>query len=140
MDIQPTGVMNEWHGVAIGARCQAARTFFERELLGGGEAKCETLPSSATDAETALILLGLRALRETLPSHKASASEKEKEKSFLSVASTAVAIVDAQHGARILTDDQVARYLALLEAAAPLKAATESGVTPPMGLMEVEDL
>jgi 20S proteasome subunit alpha 6 len=89
----PSGSVLEYTGAAIGARSQAAKTFFER--------KYEEFPDATKEQ---LIEYALTALRDTL------AQDKE-----LTTSNTTVAVVGADHDFTIYDDDDVEQWLNLLD-------------------------
>ena len=89
----PSGSVLEYTGAAIGARSQAAKTFFER--------KYEEFPNATKEQ---LIEYALTALRDTL------AQDKE-----LTTSNTTVAVVGADHDFTIYDDDDVEQWLNLLD-------------------------
>lgn len=93
-EFQPSGLVLEYYGAAIGARSQAARTYLERTLDEVRE---------VTDVET-LIVHGLNALRDTL------AQDVE-----LTLRNTSVAVVGKDTAFQIYEDDDVAQWLDKLD-------------------------
>lgn len=89
----PSGSVLEYHGTAIGARSQAARTYLERNL--------DVFPDSTMEE---LVVHGLNALRDTL------AQDKE-----LTSKNTSIAIVGKDTKFKILDDDDVRPWLDKLE-------------------------
>lgn len=93
-EFQPSGLVLEYYGAAIGARSQAARTYLERTLEEVRE---------VTDVES-LIVHGLNALRDTL------AQDVE-----LTLRNTSVAVVGKDTSFKIYEDDEVTQWLDKLD-------------------------
>ena len=93
-EFQPSGLVLEYYGAAIGARSQAARTYLERTLEEVRE---------VTDVES-LIVHGLNALRDTL------AQDVE-----LTLRNTSVAVVGKDTSFKIYEDDEVTQWLEKLD-------------------------
>ena len=93
-EIQPSGLVLEYYGAAIGARSQAARTDLELTLEEVRE---------VTDVES-LIVHGLNALRDTL------AQDVE-----LTLRNTSVAVVGKDTSFKIYEDDEVTQWLEKLD-------------------------
>lgn len=100
----PTGSVLEYHGNAIGARSQAARTYLERE---------QDKLDSASRKE--LITMALTALRDTLP------SDKE-----LSIHNTTVAVVGINEDFTVYDDAEVSQWLDLLDTLANERLRTST--------------
>jgi len=105
-EAQPSGQYYEYHGMAIGARSQAGRTYLERHF--------ESFPDMPLED---MIKHSLLALRETL----ASGSE-------LSSLNVAVGYVGPEGGFTILEDETIAPYVDAIKA--------ESGGAAPAGAEE----
>ncbi|KAL7270164.1 Proteasome subunit alpha type-6 [Rhizina undulata] len=88
-EFQPSGMVLEYRGAAIGARSQSARTYLERSY--------EAFPDATKDE---LVLHGLRALRDSL------AQDKE-----LTTANTSVAVVGVGEKFRLFDGDEVGEWL-----------------------------
>lgn len=88
-EFQPSGMVLEYRGAAIGARSQSARTYLERNFEGFEDASREEL-----------VLHGLRALRDSL------AQDKE-----LTTANVSLAIVGKNEKFKLYDGDEVADWL-----------------------------
>lgn len=100
----PTGSVLEYHGNAIGARSQGAKTYLEREQDKLEDASREEL-----------IKMGLTALRDTLP------ADKE-----LSVSNTTVAVVGVDEDFTVYDDADVEQWLGLLDGLANVRVRAEN--------------
>lgn len=88
-EFQPSGMVLEYKGAAIGARSQSARTYLERNF--------EQFPELSRDE---LVLHGLRALRDSLAQDKS-----------LTSANTSVAVVGIGEELKLYDGDEVAIWL-----------------------------
>lgn len=109
-EFQPSGLVLEYYGAAIGARSQAARTYLERTL----EEVRET-----TDLEK-LIVHGLNALRDTL------AQDVE-----LTLRNTSVAVVGKDTSFTIYEDDEVSQWLDKLDLVSKARSRDDDGDEEP---------
>ncbi|KAF8245109.1 N-terminal nucleophile aminohydrolase [Wilcoxina mikolae CBS 423.85] len=88
-EFQPSGMVLEYRGAAIGARSQSARTYLERNYEGFEDSSREEL-----------VLHGLRALRDSL------AQDKE-----LTTANVSLAIVGKDEKFKLYDGEEVAEWL-----------------------------
>jgi len=88
-EFQPSGMVLEYRGAAIGARSQSARTYLERSF--------ESFPEATREE---LVLHGLRALRDSL------AQDKE-----LTTANVSLAIVGVEEKFKLYDGEEVAEWL-----------------------------
>ncbi|ODV90157.1 hypothetical protein CANCADRAFT_43836 [Tortispora caseinolytica NRRL Y-17796] len=111
-EFQPSGNSLEYLAAAIGARSQAARTYFERTNSEFADASVEEL-----------VIHGLTGLRETLP--------QDKE---LNISNTSIAIVGIDKDFELLDNEAVAPWLERLGDTRRTRApADEPADEPPEG-------
>lgn len=96
--------------MAIGARSQSARTYLEKKM--------SEFPDCTLEA---LVMHGLRALRETLP------SETE-----LNLKNCSVAVVGKDQNFQIYEQDEVKTFLEGIEAVEPSKKTEQESTASPM--------
>ncbi|KAJ3098064.1 hypothetical protein HDU96_000154 [Phlyctochytrium bullatum] len=105
-ECSPSGNFYDYIAVAIGARSQSAKTYLEKHFA-----------SFATDSLEALILHGLRSLRDTL----------QQDKEF-NTSNCSVAVVGKDEAFRIIEGPTLQRYLDLLQSDA--SSAPTDGAAP----------
>jgi len=112
--------MYDWRAQSIGNRCQSARTYLEKHI-----ADIET-----SDRE-ALIMHAVKALRDTLSMNQTVEQVKDKEPTQLTTKNCSIGVVGKDESFHILTEDEIAHYLNILEqgeggaAAAPSMAVDQ---------------
>lgn len=115
-ECSPTGHFFEYYAMAIGARSQPARTYLERCM--------DEFTNSKSLQE--LVQHGLKALQDSL-----------SQDVRLTNLNTSIAIVGKDHPFNICTEEQVSEYLQLVSK--ENQAGNDSGVTPSMRSMDVDD-
>lgn len=108
-EFQPSGMVLEYRGAAIGARSQSAKTYLERNYESFGDATREEL-----------VLHGLTALRDTL------AQDKE-----LTTANVSLAIVGKDEKFKLYDGDEVAEWLEKLGNTQSSRGSRGAAAAPP---------
>jgi 20S proteasome subunit alpha 6 len=108
-EFQPSGMVLEYRGAAIGARSQSAKTYLERNYESFGDATREEL-----------VLHGLTALRDTL------AQDKE-----LTTANVSLAIVGKDEKFKLYDGDEVAEWLQKLGNTQSSRGSRGAAAAPP---------
>lgn len=96
----------DWRAQSIGNRCQSARTYLEKHV-----GDIET-----SDREN-LIIHAVRALRDTLSANQTAEQIKDKEPTELNVKNCSIGVVGEGEEFHILTEEEVAHYLGLIDGA-----------------------
>jgi 20S proteasome subunit alpha 6 len=111
----PSGVMYDWRAQSIGNRCQSARTYLEKHIA-----------SIETSDREQLILHAVRALRDTLAVNLTAEQIKDKEPTELNTKNCAIGVVGEGENFHILTEEEVAHYLKIVEEGEANQAASSS--------------
>ncbi|KAJ3217722.1 hypothetical protein HDU67_007418 [Dinochytrium kinnereticum] len=109
-ECSPSGNYFDYVAVAIGARSQSAKTYLEKHFA-----------SFATDSLDALIVHGLRSLRDTL--------QQDKE---LNTSNCSIGVVGKDENFHIIEGPTMQRYLDMLQAEAAVPAAVADEEPAPM--------
>lgn len=96
--------MYDWRAQSIGNRCQSARTYLEKHIAD----------IESSDRE-ALVMHAVKALRDTLSTNQTAEQIKDKEPTQLTTKNCSIGIVGADESFHILTEEEVAHYLNILE-------------------------
>ncbi|KAJ3345732.1 hypothetical protein HDU83_003755 [Entophlyctis luteolus] len=115
-EVAPSGNFFDYFAMSIGARSQSAKTYLENHF--------EEFPDAPLDA---LVVHGLRALRDTLP--------QDKE---LSAANCSVGIVGKDVKWNVVEGDALQRYLDVMNAEAPAPAAADDAAPDDAAPMDTD--